>query len=322
MWSVAFMGIISAGIGILVLISNTPPSSIKIKFRSVSEQMQYALPLAAGGLAGIVSKQLDKWVVMYFFTSEQFGTYSLGAIQIPIVFFITSSLTHAMMPSLVQMYDSGQAKGALSLWHKGIRKSALILFPAYIYLLILSFDIIIFLFGKEYLDAVGPFIVYLTLLPMRIAVYGTLLRAAGNTFPVFVAAFLGVIVNIVLSIGLVLSFKGTYIAFIAPAIATIIAVFVIALYQLIYVKKMLRVKFREVFPWRNLGIAMMISVVSAVIFIPLKMTVSSAILRIILGFFIYSVCFTALMIKLNLLEEDERKLVFLPFNYIRTKIRR
>jgi len=319
LWAVAIMGLISGGIGVFLGLLNTPRSPIRLSLRSVQEQLYYALPLAAGGLTALIGKELDKWVVMYFFTTEEFGVYSLGAMEIPILSLVTASLTSAMMPNLVRLCEAGRLKDALALWHKGIRKSSLILFPAYACVMMLSRDIIVFLFGEPYGAAVGPFRIYLTLLPVRIAVYGALLRAYGKTAPVFGAAIVGLVVIFSLSVSLIFLFRGTVFAFMAPAVATVTAELMAIMYLLWNVASKTHTSWHEVMPWRRLATVLVVAGCCVLIAEPLKLVFSKELTRLVVGASAYGVCFVAMMMGLNLLDQDERAMLLAPFNYLRRR---
>jgi O-antigen/teichoic acid export membrane protein len=312
MWTAAFTTAAVAVAGVVVLLCYTSGPALRISLQSVREQFLYVFPLAIAALAGLVGMYVDKWVVMYFFSSEEFGIYSVGAIQIPMVMFVASSLMHAMMPSIVRLYEKGDRRSALALWHKGIRKAALVLFPAFVCLLVLSGDIIEVIFGAEYIEAVGPFVVYLALIPVRVAVYSTLLRAAGKTRPVFYAAVTAVLLNVILSCVLVIYFRGTYMAFISPALATVVSVFVSALYQLVMAGRVSGVSMRMAFPWKTLGGLMACAVICAAGVVPVLLIFDSGLLRIVPGALAYILCYALAISKADILDKSERQILFYP----------
>ncbi len=295
--------------GLVALFICTRGPVVGISLKSVREQALYIIPLAVAALAGILSMQIDKWVVMRFFSPEQYAAFSVGAIQIPMVMLVASSLMHAMMPRIVRLCAEGDRLAALALWHKGVRKAALVLFPVFVCMLFLSGDIIEILFGAQYIEAAGPFVVYLALIPLRVAVYSTILRAAGKTRPVFTAAIMSVLLNIVLSCSLVMVFRGTYMAFLSPALATVASIFVSALYQLVAVGKTAGVSFSGAFPWRRLGGLMACAVICAAAMIPSRVIFNQASWRVLGGTVAYALCYVALISKLRILEKPELQIL-------------
>jgi len=312
---------VSAVIGVVFLLLVTVRSRILFSFSLLLEQLRYVVPIAAAGIAGLVSKQLDKWVIMLFYTSSQYAVYSIGAMQLPVVSFVSISVTDAIMPNIVRMGKEGRIKDALKLWHDGIRKCALIIFPAYVFCFVASRDLIVFLFSKNYVESVGPFVVYLTLLPIQVAFYGTILRATGNTRPILFAAISGLLVNLVVSLGLVTLLKGTYIAFLGPAIGTVFSAIVINLYQLVHVAKTTGTSFGTVFPWTELAAHMLLSVVCGLLvlgfflFLPLHVF-----WKLLIGFLLYSGLYIWALFGLKILRQDEKDLLFMPFRLARCKI--
>lgn len=310
---------VAAVAGIAILFFTTVNGQIRINAKMFTEQMKYIIPLAAAGLTGILSRHLDKWIIMYFFASAQYAVYSIGAIQIPIVSLITVSVTHAMMPDLVRLGKENRMRQAIGLWHEGIRKSSLVIFPAYIFCLIASRDLIILVFSKGYVESLGPFIVYLALIPIQVARYGAILRATGNTRPILFAAICGLLVNMVLSVVLVVVFKGTYIAFIAPALATVIALLAMNIYQLVYVAKVTSVSFRKAFPWSQSLKIFLLAGFCGIFIIPLYFLLPYGVVRISTAFMGYSIVYVVALFGFKILRDDEKAMLFMPLNFLKTR---
>ena len=310
---------VAAVIGLALLLFTTVKGQIRITTKMFTEQMHYVIPLAAAGLTGILSRYLDKWIIMYFFASAQFAVYSIGATQIPVVSLITVSVTNAMMPDIVRLGKENKMRKAMGLWHEGIRKCSLVIFPAYIFCLIASRDLIVLFFSKDYIESLGPFIIYLTLIPIQVAFSGTILRATGNTRPILFAAICGLLVNMVLSVMLVVVFQGTYIAFLAPAIATVIALLAMSVYQLAYVAKVTSVNFRKVFPWPESLKILSLAGFCGVFIIPLYFLLQHEILRVSTAFMLYSTIYVFALFGFKILRDDEKEMLFMPLEFLKKR---
>jgi O-antigen/teichoic acid export membrane protein len=125
------------------------------------EQLSYVVPLAAAGLAGIIGRTLDKFIISFFFEPGEYAAYANGAIELPLIGILTTSLSAAIMPDLVRYGKEGKFSEILQLWNTATRKCALIIFPVFVLVLIVSSDIIIMLFTDKYTDSVYSFRVYL-----------------------------------------------------------------------------------------------------------------------------------------------------------------
>ena len=295
--------------GLLLLFGSTARGPLVVSSRVITEQLKYALPLAAAGMTGIVAQHIDKWIIMAFFTSAQFAVYSVGAMQVPIIPLVVTSVTQAMMPTIVRLGEQQQLEKALAIWHEGIRKCALILFPAFIFLLLTSRDIIVFLFQREYVAAVGPFVVYLVMLPLQVAVYGAVLRATGHTRPILIGAIVSLGINIVMSISLILFFQDTPVAFIAPALATVIAKGCTIGYLLFQICRVTGMPIRSVFPWSDTARIMLSAALCGLIAAPIHLIDLPEIGRIALVLVLYAPVFMVFVWFRGILRRDEKELV-------------
>ena len=149
-------------------------------------QLGYVLPLLMATLTGQIGRYLDKFLISSFFDTERFAVYSVGAIHVPFVALVTTSMFSAIMPDLVRLRQDGRTEPMLGLWRKAIRKCALVLHPAFAIMLVTAPDLMVLLYGRAYQAAAWPFMIYLLELPGRVAIYGALLRVSGRTRAVVV----------------------------------------------------------------------------------------------------------------------------------------
>jgi hypothetical protein len=114
---------------------------------------------------------------------------------------------------------------------------------------------------------------------------------------VFYAAVTAVLLNVILSCVLVIYFRGTYMAFISPALATVVSVFVSALYQLVMAGRVSGVSMRMAFPWKTLGGLMACAVICAAGVVPVLLIFDSGLLRIVPGALAYILCYALAISK-------------------------
>lgn len=235
-----------------------------ISLRQAREQIGYCLPLFFASSLGILSLQMDKLLISRYFDVETFAVYSIGAIDLPVIGLVTTSLSTAILPALIEHARHNRLTDALPLWHTAMRKSALILFPCFAFFLVEAREFMTILYGPAYADAAYPFSIYLLTLPLRIAVYSAFLRALGNTRPIARSALYGFGLNLIASITLLELGEGSWLAFIGPAIGTLLATTLITGISLNAIKRSLARPLGELIPWRELGGLMLIFLISTI----------------------------------------------------------
>ena len=227
--------------------------------RGMLELFTYGGPLALTGLAGMMGYQFDRVVVGSSFQPRQFAVYALGAIEVPAGILLAAAVSNVLVPELATRWRAGDAAGVVALWRRAMRKSSLILFPLFAFLVVMAGDAVRVLYGDGYGGSVGIFRIYLLLLPLRIATWGLIPQAVGRTGVNLSAAVIILAVNITLAVGLVgpLGLDGPAIA--APASAAIAAA-----YYLVRIRGIAGIRSRELVPLRSLARTMLVALAAAV----------------------------------------------------------
>jgi O-antigen/teichoic acid export membrane protein len=306
------------GCGDMVRLGGT--GAFRISKPMITDQFRYALPIWMSSIVGTLHVQYDKFLISAAFDPATYAVYFCGAMELPITMLVTTSITAAMMPNLVNQATRGDLRDALDLWHEGIRKCSLVVFPFFAFFLPVSREFIVLLYGRDYAAAAGPFAIYLFALPLHVAVWSTLFRAAGRTRPVAVSAAISLGVNVVVSTGFVWLGRGTPLAFVGPAIGTVVADAVDALYLLGRIGSVSRVPFSRVLRWRELGetMALCAAAGAAIYLLPLE---RFAELPLAAGIAVRGACFALLIAILGVvtghLRPDERELLRAPWSALR-----
>ena len=243
---------------------------------SVLAQLSYVWPILAASLVGVLGREFDKLIISVFFSTADFAVYSCGAVQIPLIGILTTSMAAAIMPNMVVAWEHGDREGALAVWKAAIRKVSLVMYPVFALCAVSAVNLMVLLFTKDYEAAAWPFFVYLLVLPTRVAVYGTVLRSAGQTRPIAVSSVVTLIVNI--SIGIALVYLGqqvfpeTRLAFVGPAIGATTAEYAGIIYLLTRILRVSGQPLRRLMPWKDLAHVMGISLAAALptLLIPLE----------------------------------------------------
>lgn len=206
-------------------------------------QLSFSLPIALSSTIDIISRWLDKFVVSIFLGPESLGIFYVGAIEIPFIGVIVSSVYSVVSPVLNTLHHKSDIDGFVNLISKTFKFTAKIIWPIFAYLFVFADHIIPLVFKSEFQGAVTPFRIYLLLIPLRIASYGAVIIALGRPRVLLWSAFAALIINFVLNILLVLS-----IGFIGPAIATVISTYLHVFVLLFIILKVLNVRIEDLIP--------------------------------------------------------------------------
>lgn len=221
--------------------------------------LKYSLPLGIGLMVGQFNLNLDKVIVATMTTPEDFAVYVNGAIEVPLIGMITGAVSAVILPDMVKACKMGDKAGALEMWKRAGVKSALIIFPATCFLMLVAPELMTFIYSEEYVESALPFRVYLCVLPLRIIFFGSLFQAVNKSGLILKRALINVVVNGILTI-LFVWLWGAWGAALGTAMAIIIFVYP---YCIWYAKQLFNVRVRELFKLQELvGIAK-ISIIAA-----------------------------------------------------------
>lgn len=313
-------------IGTLDMYRLSPRGKQFVDGRLILMQLSYVWPMLAASLVAVLSRQFDKLIISMFFDPEDYAVYSCGAVEVPLIGILSSSIAAAIMPNMVSAWEKGDKAGALALWMEAVRKTSLVVYPAFAICAVSAADLMVLLFTQAYRAAAWPFLVYLLDLPVRVAVYGAVLRSAGKTRPIAVSAALGLAMNAVVGIALVYlgrkAFPETILAFVAPAVGSTAAIYAGTFYLLICISKASGRPLRRVMPWKDLGHAMAVGLGAAIPTLALPLGGLPVEARLAIRGAAFAVLLLVLVYATRLLRPDEKELLWLPLHHARRLFRR
>ena len=246
--------------GLLALKSTEGNFSEITRSECLTEQLKYLLPLGMISLVAIFSSSIDRFIISYFMGTENFALYDRGAMRIPVISGLSITVGAVIMPKLVDFYKNKEIDKLLTIWHASIEKVVLIIFPCFIFLFIHAQQIITLLYTDRFANSVIIFRTYLFLLLFTITIYGNIFNAANRNSILLYTNIVNVLLNAILSVVLVKMYGN-----IGPAIAIVLAYTMSSIINIIIIKYILHVRFKEVFPWEFLFKLMLCSVVSGII---------------------------------------------------------
>lgn len=220
----------------------------------MASQLRFAVPLGLASLLGTLSAQLDKLIVSSMCSTEDFAIYATGAIELPLIGVVTGAMSAVVLPELTRAHKAGAPERIVDLWQAAMKTALLILAPVMFAVLLTGPELMAVLFSSTYTEAAGPLRIYALLLPLRAAVYGSVLMATDNTRWVTASAAVGLGLNGILSvIGVwLMGYPGA-------AWATVLTTYGVVAFMLWPMSRALRCRARDLVPWRHVAVVLAVS---------------------------------------------------------------
>lgn len=196
-------GVVIGLIFILVTIRTTPKGNGSPSLDGMKELLKFSVPLGMATMIGTLSLQMDKLIVGFMCDPEQFAEFALGAIEVPFLSAVTGSITAVLLADMRRAVASGNKMEALRLFRMTAEKSALLIFPAALFLAVCAGPFIETLWSEDYAESAEPFKIYLLNLPFRVVVFGSLLMALGKNMFILRRSIYGLVVGGALKVILV-----------------------------------------------------------------------------------------------------------------------
>ncbi len=262
-------------------------SPYKWDFSFYKSQLRYSLPLGLSSIIGILAIQLDKIVISGVFTPAQFAVFSIGAMELPFIGILNSSVNSVILPHLSA---SGDKDEAVRVYRRSIRKNALLIFPVAVLSFILAADVLALLYGNDYSAAAPYFRIYLCTMLVRIATYGILFQALAKPKFILYNAIFTLVGNLILNLILV----RTALGMIGPAVATVLITYASTALYLRWIHTKLGMNLNLMFPWKQLGRTMFAAVLAGLPVLVMLLYVQSFIIRIMAGGILYLAAYLVL----------------------------
>ncbi len=221
---------------------------LRVDWRQLKAQLSYGWPQAASVGVQRFNRWIDKYTIGLLMPFDAVGVYTNCSRELPVVRNIPNGATTGIIPELSKRHSEGDSEGFLALWRALMVKVSLFAFPAFAFTFTMAPALIEVLFTKEYLSGVGLFRLYLLVLPLRLCIYGGILRAMGDTRTLLRSIIVATVLNLVLNypLFLLMGWNG-------PALATVISEVVTIVLLVGKSAQYLGTKVLNVFPWAELG---------------------------------------------------------------------
>lgn len=278
----------------------------------VLDQIRYSLPLGTLALCWYSGRELDKYVISHYMNPDELALYSRGAIELPLVHILASTISQLKLPDWVAHWDKGNSASLITEWHRTVIKAALVLFPAFILLELLGKHFISLLYSEKYVQSAEIFHIYLLMLPLQITSYTAIVESTGKNRFVLIGYLIQLPISVVIS-----AYSIRYCGWSGPALVSVVGMYAWTIYILIVIANIFKIPFAVVFPWRKLGKIMLISIISCVIPLVLTLSTNTYFIKIILqkevlhaftiflNSIVFASCYGFLAVKFSLVDQED-----------------
>jgi O-antigen/teichoic acid export membrane protein len=277
-------------------------ASLRPDAASLKAQLAYALPFGLYVVVHAAQENLHQYAVSGLFDVATFAVYSVGCLQIPLVEVVSTSVCNVMMVGMAKELHGGREQQIVRIWHESVRKLALVFFPLVGALLLLSHDVIVFLFTEAYKASVPIFMVGVSAILFSAVPIDGLLRVYAKTTTLLALNVIRLAFVAALMYGFVALF-----GLVGAILVTVAALAVGKAVGLAAMAKVWRVGWAQVLPWRQLAAAGAAAAAAALPALALSYGLQAAApVRLVIVGALYAGTYVGLALLFGLLREDER----------------
>lgn len=242
-----------------------PKEQVESGFKEdAAHLLKYSVPLSLSQFVGNFGRQISLLIVAPLLLVEEFGIYANGAIELPLVSMLTGSAVAVITPEIVRLYGENRREECVQLWQKAAEKTALIIFPIFVFFMFNAENFMVVLFSEKYFEAAVPFRIFLLLLPMRIIYFGTVFIAAGRSQLMLLRSIGTTSLCALFALGIAHYYGPMYAPF-----GLVLAIYGWALpYNIFWYKRLMGMSFIETFAWGRVSMVMFSSLALSVVFLP------------------------------------------------------
>lgn len=199
---------------------------IKFDRTIVKEILKYAIPMGLALMMGTLFKESDKLVIAKLMDTESLAIYTNMSKQLPFEF-IALSFTAVVTPAIVKFYYAKDINSVTKIWSNYIEFGYITTWILCAGAIVCSRELLLFLYSDKYISGLNIFIIYLIVEMFRYTYFGMILSATGHTKYILNSSIISLIANIIFNI-IFYKFWGI----IGPAIASLLCVIIMGMFQL------------------------------------------------------------------------------------------
>jgi O-antigen/teichoic acid export membrane protein len=203
----------------------------KFNFKIAKKITKESYPYFILGLLGHATLYIDGWMVSKMLSVEEYAIYRNGAIEIPFIATIYSSVATVMLGRISDLFREGKINEIFELKRKASTMIAALIYPIVIFLIINADYLIPLYFSEKYSKSSYVFVFYSFSVLIRINDYQDLLILMKKRKNIILSNLLSFIVNFFLIFILIKQYK-SYGASIAYSISIILLATLMTFYTL------------------------------------------------------------------------------------------
>ena len=219
----------------------------------IKSVLVFSIPLGLASVVGTLNIEIDKLMIGYLLNTEDFAIYSNASKELPLTI-VAASFTAVLMPKMVRLFKEQHNEEAVAIWRDVTTISFAIMAFFGIGMAVFSTDAMTILYSAKYASGSSVFAVYSLRLLLKCTYFGMVLNTTGKTKIVLYSAIGTLCLNTVMNIGFYY-----LLGVIGPALATLLSGLTMGMFQIIFSSKLINVNFSKIFPWKNIGLIMLLN---------------------------------------------------------------
>jgi O-antigen/teichoic acid export membrane protein len=227
-------------------------------------QIQYVLklsfPYMGMAIIGYSILYINGVIVSNQLGVKEFAIYRNGAIEIPFIATLYTSITAVALPQIVELTRSKNIQGLLHLKRKISNSVAAMIYPAAFFCILNGKVFIELYLGDKYIQSGIIFCIYNIAILIRINSYTDILTILKKPNKVLLPNIISLVMGIIISFVLI-SFIGVK----GAAISFVLSIFVLCILWLKNTCKLLDINLNEYFDFKVIGKIVAISVIAAIL---------------------------------------------------------
>lgn len=230
--------------------------SYKIHKKGFYNILSFSVPLSLSVIAGVLSTNLDKWLVSSMLTPREFAIYQMGAYELPFIGMITGAISMVMVVDINKAAEKHNFDNVIRIFREIAEKTSFILLPIMCFFLCASQNFILFMFTDKYIESVYIFCIYLLYIPIRCVIYAPVFVALGKAKFMVYREVASLLLNLCVSVYAIQLYGA-----IGAALATIIVTYIFSVpCNLYYLSKWSGIKAYRVLPFLHMIKCLIISI--------------------------------------------------------------
>lgn len=270
------------------------------------EILWFAVPTGVGVLAGKLNPQIDKYAARVLLDLESFNYYTAAAWEIPLITQVPYAIAAIMQTRYVRLFHTGDKQALRELWNHNVCKTSLIVVPMAMVMIALGPDLVVLLYGTDFVAAALPFQIFTAVILHRVAGFNQMLQSINRTRVIMISALMLVVGNALLTVPLTKLFGLP-----GPALASVIALIPPMLYALSQIGSAFGRGLVDALPWRfYFGVLALSALLGVGLWLGLQQLPLGIAGRLIVGPVAYLIAFVVLGRMLGMIERDDLRYIW------------